>query len=304
MDDSSENLSRRNFIKTLVGATSLGMAASPVLAWMLSLKFDEEPGKILSSTATAVAKTGKETSFVPDKNFSREFFDQVRLSTWLVVVEGVRSDQDMDIRVMWGATGFAVERGEDLYLVTNRHVLVSDAGGMVPKKIWLGRPGRQKGLEEKNILGWAATEQSDPDDLGVVKLDLRPEERAGVFLPIETAVAGKEAIGEKVLVVGFPAIFTPSVESDFNLERSAVMASAAEVTRVGGETEAINGNLVMEMAAAVGASGSPVVRKRADGKPEVIAVVQAISQEQYKNVTYATTLNKLEGLIAKIEEKG
>ena len=77
MDDQKE-LSRKNFIKIGGIATVLGLVSAPAVAGALTPKPDDDPRKILSGTATAVAVSGKESSFDPDRTFSQEFFERVR----------------------------------------------------------------------------------------------------------------------------------------------------------------------------------------------------------------------------------
>ncbi|WP_299785540.1 trypsin-like peptidase domain-containing protein [Ramlibacter sp.] len=178
-------------------------------------------------------------------------------------------------RALTAATGFFFERGERLFLVTGRHVLIDVPTAHRPDRVeitvhtdavdltrsavvslWLYRDGKS---------AWRQAEDSGGEiDVAAIELprDTLPEGivlRAFTLAHLESALE-EVGIGTAALVVGFPLGFYDTLHN-LPVARQASVASAFGVRFQG------QGYFLTDARMHRGASGAPVVLQHPGGDP-------------------------------------
>lgn len=191
---SSRTLTRRQFFKA--GAAALGIGALGGLAVACTpeednneakspavvaaktpisqattptpLPQDLPPRQALEATATAVVQKGEHTSFVADKEFSREFFERVRASTVKVFVQGEKNGKvEANTSTGW----FAKNADGNQVLVTNSHTY-HDFDKVSFIEYW--RPGIDK--YKTTPQGRIVINPMHIPDFAVAKFDMPPQQ--------------------------------------------------------------------------------------------------------------------------------
>jgi hypothetical protein len=85
----------------------------------------------LKATATAIAEKGEQDSFIEQPNFSKEFFQKVRQSTFVMqTIDQSKSNEG--ITTYSGGTSWLLHsEGNDYYFATNRHNLKDFTNGQI-----------------------------------------------------------------------------------------------------------------------------------------------------------------------------
>ncbi|SRR3989344_5847386 len=135
-EQSTKNLSRRQFLKAAVVAAAAALTVSkltgnnsdkdqqlPTLPPPKRLPDSPPSQQSLQETRVVLEKTGKTSSFEPEGKFTQELFDRVQASTFLLsdAVEGG----------VLGTCWCAGKEERSLRLVTNRHVVLKNDGSLV-----------------------------------------------------------------------------------------------------------------------------------------------------------------------------
>jgi hypothetical protein len=180
-------------------------------------------------------------------------------------------------RLLTAATGFFFQRGERLFLVTSRHVLLDDASGHRPDRIELILHG-----DEVDLTRWAVLklplyrdglaqwregrDSAGPVDVAALELD-----RAAMPRPLALRAFTPDhlqrdlsqiGIGASLLVVGFPLGFYDTVYQ-LPVARQATVASAFGVRFQG------HGYFLTDARTHRGTSGAPVVMRNPQGDPRL-----------------------------------
>jgi hypothetical protein len=178
-------------------------------------------------------------------------------------------------RVLTAATGFFFERGDRLFLVTGRHVVIDEPTGHHPDRVDITLHGDAVDLTRANVLSvplydegtstWKQAKDSGGEiDVAVLELDratlpkgtvLRAFTLAHLQGPLEEI-----ALGSPLLIVGFPLGFYDTVHH-LPVARHAAVASAFGV-RFQGE-----GFFLTDARMHRGASGAPVAISDPKGDP-------------------------------------
>jgi hypothetical protein len=176
-------------------------------------------------------------------------------------------------RLLTAATGFFFERGERLFLVTSRHVLLDDATGHRPQRIEITLHRDEVDLTRWTVVKlplyrdgvglWReGRDSAGPVDVAVLELD-----RAALPQPVALRAftpghlqrdLSEVAIGASLLVVGFPLGFYDTVYQ-LPVARQAAVASAFGVRFQG------HGYFLTDARTHRGTSGAPVVMSNPHG---------------------------------------
>jgi S1-C subfamily serine protease len=180
-------------------------------------------------------------------------------------------------RLLTAATGFFFQRGERLFLVTSRHVLVDDASGHHPDRIELTLH-----RDEVDLTRWAVArlplyangrslwrdgrDSAGPIDVAALELDRSalPQPLAlRAFTPAHLQRDLDEVgIGASLLVLGFPLGFYDTVYQ-LPVARQAAVASAFGIRFQG------HGYFLTDARTHRGMSGAPVVMRAPQGDPRL-----------------------------------
>ena len=180
-------------------------------------------------------------------------------------------------RSLTAASGFFFLRGERLFLITNRHVLLDPASEHRPNRIELSLHQRGGDLRLRNTLSLWLYEQGlaqwrqASDSGGEVDV-------AALEIPLDAIPAGSAwrafeprhlwqpgdtvRVGEALLVVGFPLGFYDTLHN-LPVVRGAVLGSAFGVRFQG------QGCFITDAPLHRGSSGAPVLRHRADADDDL-----------------------------------
>lgn len=175
-------------------------------------------------------------------------------------------------RALTAATGFFFERGERLFLVTSRHVLLDEAIDHHPDRIEIALHADAQDLARWSLVSlplyrdgrsaWRdASDSAGPIDVAALELDRAtlPQPLAlHAFTPadlLQAAELDDVAIGTSLLVVGFPLGFYDTVYH-LPVTRQAAVASAFGVRFQG------QGVFLTDARTHRGTSGAPVVMRR------------------------------------------
>ncbi|HWI81753.1 serine protease [Ramlibacter sp.] len=180
-------------------------------------------------------------------------------------------------RVLTAASGFFFQRGERLFVVTSRHVLMDDASGHHPDRIEITLHDDAVDLTRTTVISiplycdgrsvWReGKDAGGPIDVAVVELDraVVPRQTAvRPFTPAHLQQALEEiGIGASLLVVGFPLGFYDTVYR-LPVARQAAVASAFGVRFQG------QGFFLTDARLHRGSSGAPVVIRNPNGDPQL-----------------------------------
>lgn len=179
------------------------------------------------------------------------------------------------LRPLTGASGFFFARGERLFLVTSRHVLVDEPSGHHPDRIEIELHADAVNLTQLFVLSvplfrdgrslWhQGRDSSGAIDAAVIELERRalPASLAfECFTPAHLQGALQEVeVGSALLVVGFPLGFHDTVHH-LPVVRQAVIASAFGLRFQG------QGFFLTDARTHRGTSGAPVVMRDPAGGP-------------------------------------
>ena len=182
---------------------------------------------------------------------------------------------EMDDTTRWSGSAFAVGAGDRL--VTNRHLVVDDAGRR-PRRIaaifsdtrrW--RPARLVRVDER-------------DDLALLALEDGPPLPAAPLAPA-SAAAG---VGTPVAILGYP------LGLDTPMEGSGTRITAKATLGVGVVSKAVDDVLQVDAFAGAGSSGSPVL----DANGRVVGVVYGGARESAGRIVYAVPGARLARFVA------
>jgi hypothetical protein len=180
-------------------------------------------------------------------------------------------------RVLTGASSFFFERGERLFLVTSRHVLVDAPSGHHPDRIEINVHTDTVDLTRTAVFSvplyrdstsiWRQAEDSGGAiDVATIELDraVMPRTLAlNAFTPAQMLAPKDEiGIGTAVLVVGFPLGFYDTTHN-LPVARQATVASAF------GVRFQQQGYFLTDARTHRGTSGAPVVMKDPKGDPRL-----------------------------------
>lgn len=225
----------------------------------------------LRATATAVAKTGAKTTFVPEGVYTEKFIEHVRRGTFIIGVTTQSTDKSSGEKITerGSATAWLAEqKNGELYFVTNRHVI----DNVFYHKL-IGDLSTENSSVQINgfYRPYIDTDMYEPDgadflveetdkDMAVIKCKGNYESETPLeILPWVDHYTVKT--GEKMVVAGFPgALYS---QSDRN---HMLSGSVNEVISVNKDDWAING-IVHK-----GGSGSPVFTE-SKGKPVAVGLV-------------------------------
>jgi hypothetical protein len=180
-------------------------------------------------------------------------------------------------RVLTGASSFFFERGERLFLVTSRHVLVDAPSGHHPDRIEINVHTDPVDLTRTAVFSvplyrertsvWRQAEDSGGAiDVATIELDRAVVPRSlalNAFTPAQMLDPKDEiGIGTPVLVVGFPLGFYDTTHN-LPVVRQATVASAF------GVRFQQQGYFLTDARTHRGTSGAPVVMKDPKGDPRL-----------------------------------
>jgi S1-C subfamily serine protease len=180
-------------------------------------------------------------------------------------------------RLMTAATGFFFERGERLFLVTSRHVLLDDASGHRPDRIEITLHQDEVDLTRLSTMTmplyangvslWReGRDSAGPIDVAVLEL-----ERSTLPRPVALRAFSPDhllrdlnevGVGANLLVLGFPLGFYDTVYQ-LPVARQAAVASAFGVRFQG------HGYFLTDARTHRGMSGAPVVMRAPHGDPHL-----------------------------------
>ena len=172
-------------------------------------------------------------------------------------------------RLLSGASSFFFERGQGLFLVTNRHVLHDTATSHFPTHIEIelhndpGNLTRSVGLSVPLYLGGKPVWRQGADSAGSIDVAVIPLERAALppdallrcFTPahLQPPPATVE-VGGQVLIVGYPLGFHDTLHH-LPVARQAIIASSFGLRFQG------QGYFLTDARTHLGSSGAPVVMR-------------------------------------------
>jgi hypothetical protein len=173
-------------------------------------------------------------------------------------------------RGLTNASGFFFERGERLFLVTSRHVLIDEASGHHPNRIEIELHtdaddlGRSTGLsmllfQDGQSVWRQGLDTAGEIDVAVIEIDRGALPHGVVmaaFDPGHLALAsgGGVAVGSSLLIVGFPLGFHDTLHH-LPVVRQAVLATAFGLRFQG------LGHFLTDARTHRGTSGAPVVMR-------------------------------------------
>ncbi|QGM46960.1 S1 family peptidase [Methylocystis heyeri] len=166
------------------------------------------------------------------------------------------------------ASGFFFERGERLFLVTSRHVLLNEPTGHFPDRIEIDLHTDEANIAKSVSLSIPLYREGAPQwregldcggkiDVAAIELDRERLPRPAVFRafsPLNLQPDLGAEIGDSVLVIGFPLGFHDTLHH-LPVARGAVIASSFGL-RFQGE-----GYFLTDARTHRGASGAPVVMR-------------------------------------------
>jgi S1-C subfamily serine protease len=173
-----------------------------------------------------------------------------------------------DLQALTGASGFFFERGERLYFVTSRHVVIDEPSGHFPDRIEIEMHTSERDLSQSIALscklyqdGKAAWRQA-ADGGGEIDVAVLPIDRASLanltphaFTPAHLQASLTEVeVGTPLLIVGFPLGFHDGLYH-LPVARQAAIASSFG-TRFQGQ-----GFFLTDARTHRGTSGAPVVMR-------------------------------------------
>lgn len=178
-------------------------------------------------------------------------------------------------RLLTRASGFFYARGERLFLVTSRHVLLDEATGHTPDRITIAV--HAGGANLTSLVGYSillyqdgtavwrqARDGGGEVDVAVLEVSRKAFPAAAMiraFTPEHMVQPGEPVrIGEQLLLVGFPLGFHDTVYH-LPVVRHAIVASAFGVRFQG------QGFFLTDARAHRGSSGAPLVMPCPDGDP-------------------------------------
>ncbi len=176
-------------------------------------------------------------------------------------------------RLLTTATGFFFERGEHLFLITSRHVLIDRANGHVPDCINIEVHADERKLAEIAVLSiplyregsslWRQGGDTGGDiDVAALEIDRAVLDRAPLiraFTPAHLQRSLEEVeVGSALLVVGFPLGFHDTLHH-LPVVRQAVIASSFGLRFQG------LGAFLTDARTHRGTSGAPVVMRDDSG---------------------------------------
>jgi len=180
-------------------------------------------------------------------------------------------------QALTGASGFFFRRGERLYLVTNRHVLIDRPSGHLPDRIEIEVHTDAANLTEAAVIsvllyrdGQAIWHQGrdGAGEIDVATIEIEPEALPAAvalqaFTPAHLQHRLQEVkVGTPLLVVGFPLGFHDTLHH-LPVVRQAVIASSFGLRFQG------QGYFLTDARTHRGTSGAPVVMHDAAGDPQL-----------------------------------
>jgi hypothetical protein len=180
-------------------------------------------------------------------------------------------------QALTGASGFFFQRGERLYFVTNRHVLLDRPSGHLPDRIEIEVHTDADNLTHAAVLSvllyrhgqaiWHQGRDSAGDiDVAAIELDRRAMPAPGMlraFTPAHLQHRLQEVmVGTPLLVVGFPLGFHDTLHH-LPVVRQAVIASSFGLRFQG------QGYFLTDARTHRGTSGAPVVMHDDSGDPQL-----------------------------------
>lgn len=227
---------------------------------------DPAPDVALRQTATAIAKKGENTSFVPDKEFSKEFFERVRQAAFIVEVDG-----KVDGNPVGGiGSGWLAKNNKGKFVLVTTDHQFANKGEITSLRLW--RPG----IDTQKIEPTRFVIHSFPAvDQAVTIIDIPEgiEPIEGLDYKPNTTRLKKDT---DVLVAGFPSEFydeqdkfnkTPIMGSHLKVEENANIQTGEWLTR--GDA---NG----------GTSGSVAVINE-NGLPLAVGVIRSVGRESWRS---------------------
>jgi len=259
-------LSRRQFLKL---ATFGSIEAGLALAGCRVINVETTPlptgpdvPALLKETAIAITAKGEQTSFVEQPGFSKELFQEVRQSTFVLQTlntekKGVTSGS--------GGTSWLIRKdGNTCYFATNRHVLENFKVGRL--NFW--RPFIDTQAFSPHDVAFAL---HPTQDLAVIKCSGKWTSAAP---PQELEWRDDVQLkgGEQVLITGFPMEF--GHRDDFSFRKDLTLG---EVVTVGDNSEAsqeakAKGEWIAKGLVNHGSSGSAAVINL-NGKPVAVGII-------------------------------
>ena len=182
---------------------------------------------------------------------------------------------EMDDSTRWSGSAFAVGAGDRL--VTNRHLVVDDAGR---------RPRRIAAIFSDTRRWRPATlvRVDERDDLALLALDDGPPLSAAALAPTSDAAG----VGTPVAILGYP------LGLDTPMEGSGTRITAKATLGVGVVSKAMDEVLQVDAFAGAGSSGSPVL----DANGRVVGVVYGGARESAGRIVYAVPGARLARFVA------
>jgi hypothetical protein len=233
----------------------------------------------LRSTAEAVSDHGQDNSFKPEGEFTKEVFNRIRKSTY--IIRYLTKTNELYMETGWSAK----KRENNLYLISATHGTFEDKEDII-SGIEVIRPG----IDEKIITPTDWNMVSDRNlDATVIKCTLKPENAEN----IETiSYMDNYAIesGQQVLTVSYPEEFINPTNIAESLTKGEIM-------------QVINRGLITNDWYTTGLttnaqSGSPVVIVGENNEPVVIGMLIASAENFSLNSENGVRIvKKSEGVI-------
>lgn len=226
----------------------------------------QKRSQFLQATATAVVEQGRDNSFQERYGFTKEIFEQVRKSTFII-------ETGYGIATGW----LAKKTGEYLYIATSRHLIYTVYAGIKIGKVAIWRPNIDK---DRQGFPWEAAGFYGIDnpqynlDMAVIKVKADEAYAQGL-----QALNWQDDVlldkGQRFLIVGFPVTF-------FGTDYRKALALGSVVTSKGVVEEK---SWLAEGVVGHGNSGSPAVVLRENGTPLVVGMVSGIRGTNEFSVT-------------------
>jgi hypothetical protein len=176
-------------------------------------------------------------------------------------------------RLLTAATGFFFQRGERLFLVTSRHVLLDESAGHHPDRVEIAVHRDEVDLTRVAVMSLRLYDQGKSrwregrDSAGAIDVAVLELDRAALPQPLAVRAFTPDhllrdlndvGVGANLLVVGFPLGFYDTVYQ-LPVARQAAVASAFGVRFQG------HGYFLTDARTHRGMSGAPVVMRNAHG---------------------------------------
>lgn len=209
---------------------------------------------IITARATEIAESNSSTNFREKNEFTKEIFEQVKKSTYAIIVYKSKGRSSI------GTTWLAKKDGPTLYLVTNKHLFGDEGEQPMLEDATFWRPSQ----DSEKIHAKAKIAALHPTlDLAVLKVS-GISAPSDTHNPLEWVENAQLTPGESLLAIGYPMAFqNPKDDMDYSTYATYLKLLHATPDRWKSEGLITTGN-----------SGSPVI-KIIEGIPRVVGVLFA-----------------------------